>query len=96
MDKCREVVDWEPLDIFGGRLPVRCNEPLPCLTHGPKYYIVPITTTLVDLASDEDSIMETYSIIKITEKGAYEVDRAYRSVKEALEAWPHAIAPAQE
>lgn len=65
------------------------------LTALPAYYIVELDT-LVDSEAYDDPAqpgLKAYSIIKIDENGAFEVDRAYRSIQEALEAWEFAIPP---
>jgi hypothetical protein len=64
------------------------------LTDDPVYYIVEIDTLVESDSYDNPRQpgLKAYSIIKI-DNGAHEVDRAYRSVKEALEAWPEAIPP---
>jgi len=54
-----------------------------CLTKKPAYYIVGIN----NLSRDQ------FSVIKVDDYGAFEVDRAYRNVREALEQWPEAIPP---
>lgn len=70
-------------------------ESFKALTSKPSYYIVEVDTLLDDQAYDSPTQpgLKAYSIIKVDESGAHEVDRAYRNVREALEAWPHAVPP---
>ena len=68
------------------------------LTPNPTYYIVEIDTLVEESAYDnyKQPGIKAYSIISVDQDGAHEVDRAYRTVKEALRAWPEAIPPAND
>ena len=65
------------------------------MTEEKKYYIIELDTLKEeDFFEYPDSEgLKSYSIIIVDENGAFEVDRAYRSVSEALESWPEAIPP---
>lgn len=65
------------------------------LTKLPVYYILEVDTLVEEEYYDEPDAqgLKAYSIIKITENGAFEIDRAYRNIQEAMEAWPEAMPP---
>lgn len=70
----------------------KCND---CLTSERRYYILEVDT-LVDSQDYDDPTspgLKAYSIIIVDKNGAHEIDRAYRNVVEALEAWPEAVPP---
>ncbi len=65
------------------------------LTSSPRYYILEVDTLVEEDHYDDPHQpgLKAYSVIKIDDNGAHEVDRAYRGVKEALEVWPEAMPP---
>lgn len=65
------------------------------MTTPSTYYIVEIDTLVeAEHYNDPDTGgLKSYSVILVNGDGAKEVDRAYRSVKEALRQWPEAIPP---
>lgn len=76
----------------------KVDRPVTPLTSERKFYILAVDT-LVDCEAydgSDDSGVKAYSVILIDESGAHEVDRAYRSVSEALYCWPEAIPPTEE
>lgn len=75
--------------------PERCPKCRAVLTKGSAYYIVEIDTLVEESAYDNHKQhgIKSYSVISVDDDGAFEIDRAYRTVKEALRAWPEAIPP---